>query len=160
MARVDLGRGEEIILLLRPHWIFVLIDRPFVLLCALALAAVGVAMGDGAVRASAGLIPLAWVLWQFAERASRTFVLTDRRVVMVAGLLRQAVVDAPLGNVRQVSLFRSIPERLLGLGTLGFATAGTGGQDVMWRHIDRPLERLRVAREALDDAGGAAGREP
>jgi uncharacterized membrane protein YdbT with pleckstrin-like domain len=157
---VELGRGEELILVLRPHWIFVLIDRPWVMVAAIAAAGLGFSLGDGVVRFASAVIPVAWVLWQLAERASRTFVLTDRRVVMAAGVLRQAVVDAPLGNVRQVSLFRSIPERLLGLGTLGFATAGTGGQDLIWRHIDRPMERLRVAREALDGAGAAGGGAP
>ncbi len=154
--RIDLGQGEELVLSLKPHWIFILIDRMPVLIASIALAVAGGLLASGALRVFLVALPVIWLLWQFIERASRTYVLTDRRVVMVAGVLRQAVVDAPLANVRQVSVFRSIPERVLGLGTVAFATAGTGGQDIIWRVLDRPLDTLRIARDTLD----AAGKKP
>lgn len=150
--RIDLGEGEELVLSLQPHWIFILIDRPLVFAIALLAAGVGVLMLEGLAQIVAVAIPIAWLGWQLVERASRTYVLTDRRVVMIAGVLRQAIVDAPLHNVRQITVIRSIPERLLGLGTVAFATAGTGGQDIIWRTLERPLDTLRVARDALDNA--------
>jgi hypothetical protein len=153
-ARIDLGPGEAVLLRLHPHWIYILLDRPGVLLASLAAGGGGWWLG----HAWAAGLPVLWLGWQWLERASRVYVLTDRRVVMIAGVLRQAVVDAPLSSVRQVSVFRSIPERLLDLGTVAFATAGTAGQDLVWRVIDRPTERLRLARETLDAAraGSAA----
>ncbi|MGP1272269.1 MAG: PH domain-containing protein [Phycisphaerales bacterium] len=158
VQRIDLGPGEELVLVLRPHWLFVLLDRPAVLMASIAVAAAGGWWAAGAIRAFAMALPLLWLVWQLLERASRRYVLTDRRVVMVAGLLRQVIVDAPLEHVRQVSLFRTIPERLLDLGTVSFATAGTGGQDVIWRVVERPAGRLREARDALDRAIAAAAR--
>lgn len=151
--RIDLGEGERLVLSLQPHWIYVLIDRPLVLALSIGAAGLGTQLFDGLAEFAAFLLPVAWILWQLIERASRTYVLTDRRVVMIAGVLRQAVVDAPLANVRQVSIIRSIPERLLGLGTVRFATAGTGGQDLIWRVLDHPLDTLRIARDTLDATG-------
>lgn len=153
-VRIDLSEGEEVLLVVSPHWLYVVLDRPGVLLTALiACIAVWIFSDSTLARFAAVLLALGWVLWQFAERASRRYVLTTRRVVSVAGLLRQKAVDAPIGNVRQVTLYKSIPERVLGLGTLAFATAGTGGQDIVWRLIDRPGERFTEARRWIDRPG-------
>lgn len=154
--RIDLGDGEELLLSLSPHWIFILLDRPLVLASSLAVAAFAALVLEGPASALGFAAPVAWLVWQLVERASRTYVLTDRRVVMIAGVLRQAVVDVPITNVLQASVFRTIPERLLGLGTVTFATAGTGGQDIRWRVLDRPLDTLRVARDAIDRAEASA----
>lgn len=154
--RVDLGRGEEPILVLRPHWIFILLDRPAVLAASLILAGVGLRWAGGMLAAVLLAAPVLWLGWQLLERASRRYVLTSHRVVMVAGVLRQAVVDAPLANVRQVSVFRTIPERVLGLGTLAFATAGTGGQDLRWRVLADARDHMRTARAAMDRLDAAA----
>ncbi|MEL7483314.1 MAG: PH domain-containing protein [Planctomycetota bacterium] len=151
--RIDLGEGEELVLSLKPHWIYILIDRPLVLALSIGAAGGGTQLLDGIAQLASLLIPIIWLAWQLIERASRTYVLTDRRVVMIAGVLRQTIVDAPLANVRQVTVIRSIPERILGLGTVAFATAGTGGQDIIWRVLDRPVETLRVARDTLDQTG-------
>lgn len=149
--RIDLSEGEEVILVVSPHWLYVLIDRFGVLVFMLvAGAAIWIFTAGLLPKVMAVLLVVGWIFWQLAERASRRYVLTSRRVVSIAGLLRQKVVDAPITNVRQVTMYKSIPERFLGLGTLGFATAGTGGQDVVWRLIDRPGERFTEARRWID----------
>lgn len=154
-VRIDLSEGEEVILVLSPHWLYIALDRSGVLLAVLAAGVAVWVLTDGFLMGVASAVPvLGWLLWQLAERASRRYILTSRRVVSVAGLLRQKVVDAPIGNVRQVTMFKSIPERILGLGTLGFATAGTAGQDVVWRLIDRPGARFAEARRLIDRAPG------
>ena len=153
VEQIYLGEGEDIIMVVRPHWLYVALDRPMILILAV-LVGVGLwFVGDWA-RVLVWAPAAAWVLWQFAERASRRYILTSRRVVSVAGLLRQKVVDAPIANVRQVTLYRSMPERFLGLGTLAFATAGTGGQDIIWRLVDRPKQRFIIARGTLDQDSG------
>lgn len=153
-VRIDLSEGEEVLLVVSPHWLYVVLDRTPVFVVLLgACAAVWVLDTPTLARVAIVGLVLGWVLWQLAERASRRYVLTTRRVVSVAGLLRQKAVDAPIGNVRQVTLYKSIPERVLGLGTLAFATAGTGGQDIVWRLIDRPGERFTEARRWIDRPG-------
>lgn len=150
-VRIDLSDGEEVILVTRPHWLYLLLDRPGVSLFLIAVC-IGVwfITTDWLTRLCGVVLLVGWLLWQLAERQSRTYVLTSRRVVSVAGLLRQRVVDAPIRNVRQVTMYKSIPERVLGLGSLGFATAGTGGQDVVWRLVERPGECFSEARKLID----------
>lgn len=150
-VRIDLGEGEEVIIVTRPHWLYLLLDRPGVSLFLFAVC-IGVwfITTDWLTRLCSVVLLVGWLIWQLAERQSRTYVLTSRRVVAVAGLLRQRVVDAPIKNVRQVTMYKSIPERVLGLGSLAFATAGTGGQDVIWRLIERPGERFGQARKLID----------
>ena len=156
--QIDLSDGEEVILVVSPHWLYVLIDRFGVLVFVVGVGVVVWILTAGLLpKLAVVLLVVGWILWQFAERASRRYVLTSRRVVAIAGLLRQKVVDAPIGNVRQVTMYKSIPERLLGLGTLGFATAGTGGQDVIWRLIDRPGERFTEARRWIDTPASRVG---
>lgn len=155
-VRIDLSEGEEVILVVSPHWLYILLDRMGVLVFVIVAGLAIWIFTDGALlKLGAVVLVVGWLFWQLAERASRRYVLTSRRVVSVAGLLRQKVVDAPIRNVRQVTMFKSIPERILGLGTLGFATAGTAGQDVVWRLIDRPAERFTEARRLIDQPGTA-----
>lgn len=150
-VRIDLSEGEEVLIVASPHWLYVVLDRtPVSVVLMSACAMVWFLDTPTLARFAMVALVLGWVLWQLAERASRRYVLTTKRVVSVAGLVRQRAVDAPIGNVRQVTLYKSIPERALGLGTLAFATAGTGGQDIVWRLIDRPGERFTEARRWID----------
>ncbi|GAB5495823.1 MAG: hypothetical protein Phyf2KO_09030 [Phycisphaerales bacterium] len=159
-ARIDLGEGEEILIVTQPHWLYIVLDRSWVfVLLVIGAAATWLFVPGAAWKAVAILALLAWVFWQLAERASRRYVLTSRRVVAIAGLLRQGIVDAPIRNVRQVTMYKSFPERVLGLGTLGFATAGTGGQDVIWRLVDRPGECFGEARRLIDPESNSSAKD-
>ncbi|MBC7834078.1 MAG: dephospho-CoA kinase [Phycisphaerales bacterium] len=89
------------------------------------------------------------ILWFALEWWMREYILTARRIIAVWGVLRRAMVEAPLPRVQNAVMHRAIRERLFGLGTLGFATAGTDGVEVVWIMIDRPLERLRDVQRIL-----------
>jgi membrane protein YdbS with pleckstrin-like domain len=95
------------------------------------------------------LLCLAATLWRFAEWWSRSYVLTDRRVVTQTGVLRQSTIDAPLRKIQHVSVHRGLEERALGVGTLVFATAGIGGE-FQWYQISRPHQRLVIVRETIE----------
>ena len=46
----------------------------------------------------------------------------SRRVICRGGVLRVIVFEAPLRNIQHTSVFASLRERVMGLGTIGFAT--------------------------------------
>ena len=46
------------------------------------------------------------------EWLSRLYVLTDKRMIAVAGVLRQGVSDVPLRNVRNLVIVRGVMDRL------------------------------------------------
>ena len=98
------------------------------------------AIGAAAVR----------LFWQFLEWLSRVYVLTDRRVIRVKGVLRISVFEAPLRKIQHTLVQFTVRERLFGLGTIGFTTAGTGAVEAAWEMVPHPLDVHRTVVEALN----------
>ncbi len=96
----------------------------------------------------AGLIALR-LFWQSLDWLARLYVMTDRRVIRVSGVLRQRAIDVPLARVQNITVSRSIRERVFGLGTLGFATAGTAWTELAWVMIPNPKRALTITRDAI-----------
>ena len=90
------------------------------------------------------------LFWQFLEWLSRVYVLTDRRVIRVKGVLRISVFEAPLRQIQHTAAQYSIRERIFGLGTIGFATAGTGVIEAAWEMVARPMEVHGAVVQALN----------
>lgn len=90
------------------------------------------------------------LFWQFLEWMSRVYVLTDRRVIRVQGVLRISVFETPLNKIQHTETYFSIRERFFALGTLGFATAGTGLVEAYWRMIAKPLEVHKVVVQTIN----------
>lgn len=99
--------------------------------------------------------------WQGVVVACRRYVVTDQYVLRVAGVFSRGAASLPIGRIQHVLLHRSLLERLTGTGTLGFATAGTGGIEVAWVTVARPLERLGQVRRVIEGVRmGGVGRVP
>jgi hypothetical protein len=101
------------------------------------------AYGLGVVAAAGRL------LWQCLEWWCRIYVLTDRRVIRRMGVLRVSVFEAPLRNIQHTSVFRLLRERLFGLGSIGFATAGSDVFDAFWMMVRQPFGVHRAVVEAI-----------
>jgi dephospho-CoA kinase len=149
---------ERVILWLRPSPWFILI-RSFWPIAATVAAALLVryaaaALDSPTIAATAISIAVVLValvlLWQLLQWLSRLYVLTEHRLIAVAGILLQNVADVPVRNVRNVVLVRRLVERLLGLGTLGAATAGTDDYELVWLQLARPDTILAAVRSEVD----------
>jgi uncharacterized membrane protein YdbT with pleckstrin-like domain len=153
---------EIIILLLRPSVLFIPLScLPSV--ATLALAAFFFAYlapfvatwqlwiswtGAQALSVGFGFIILR-LAWQVLEWYSRVYVLTDRRVLRRMGVLRVAVFQAELKSIQHTSVFAGVRERLFGLGSIGFATAGSDTFDAFWVMVRQPFAVHRVVAEAI-----------
>jgi len=140
--------GELIILLIKPSPLYILL-APLGTLSAIAiLTFVLVSLArNGVIPFNPRDILLLGILalmvrlfWQFLEWLSRVYVLTDRRVIRVQGVLRVSVFEAALNKIQHTTTHFSIRERLFGLGTLGFTTAGTDYIDAWWVMVSHPLD--------------------
>lgn len=144
---VRVEQGETIIEQLRPHWLMIFLRRPMAWVALVACSVAAWFEPWGLLPGWASWVgPLALLGWEILEWQSRSFLLTDRRVMGEGGVLRRVLVDVRLGNVQHAALQQTLLERLLALGTVGFASSGTGGYDVVWTflaHPDRVLERVR-----------------
>ena len=79
--------------------------------------------------------------------------MTDRRIIRRLGVLRGAVFETQLKQIQHTSVFRSVRERIFGLGTIGFATAGSDVFEALWVMIDRPFKIHRIVVRTIQKYG-------
>ena len=158
------GPDERVILAIRPSLWYVLLWRAETLIgLAIAAAAgrwfaergVGILRLDARIPVALGLAALALVLiWLLLDWSTHLFVLTNRRVVRRVGILRRLTTEVPITNLQSVSVAKSLRERIFGIGTLLFNTAGgpspTGR--FAWVMVAAPEAMLDIVRRAIDDA--------
>jgi uncharacterized membrane protein YdbT with pleckstrin-like domain len=100
------------------------------------------ALGVAALRL--GFALLQWV--------SRLYVLTNRRIMRLTGILNVDLFECALTKIQNTHLRMTWYERLTGLGTISFATAGTGGVEASWTNVNNPLEIHERVRSAIHRA--------
>lgn len=160
-ARSFVPAGERVRLSIKPSPLFVVLSplRGLVATVGLSLGAFALLRG-GWLTSAWGLNPaialwvgagVAWLLLMVAllDWLGRRYVLTEKRLLRVRGILSQHVADVPLDRVQSLELSRRLRERLFGLGSVGVLTAGSGGvPELWWAMVPRPhavLDRLREA---------------
>jgi len=149
--------GEIIILALKPSPLMVVLAPLKQLTLIVLAAAVGAAAAELLGHSgSASRVLLAGValvtgrvFWECLEWLSRVYVLTDQRVIRVAGVLRVRVFEAGLGQVQHSEVVLSLRERLFNLGTIAFSTAGTAAAEAYWHMVANPLEVHRTVVNTL-----------
>lgn len=87
--------------------------------------------------------------WQTIEWWMRLHVLTDRRIVTRSGIMRVVYFQVPLGRIQHTAVVCRVRERVFALGTIAFATAGSGAFETFWVMVRRPLEVQRIVLEAV-----------
>ena len=150
--------GEIIILLIKPSILFVVLSGLGTLLALAGLTAAALALAEYGIlqlsRLDVALTGMAMIClrlgWGFLEWLSRVYVLTDRRVIRVKGVLRISVFEAPLHRIQHTVTMFGLFERLAGLGTIGFTTAGTHTIEATWEMLARPLDVHRIVIQTLN----------
>ena len=74
------------------------------------------------------------------RRLANRFYLTPHAVTEERGLIARHVSRVQLVHIRTVDVRQSVLGRLLGIGSIHFASAGTGADDVTWHAVPRPVE--------------------
>jgi membrane protein YdbS with pleckstrin-like domain len=149
---------EVVLLMLRPSLMFVplaslgaltVIAVVALVLALLAIRISWIPWSETAAYALGVVVAASRLLWQFLDWSCRIYVLTDRRIIRRMGVLRVSVFEAPLRNIQHTSVFRLLRERLLGLGSIGFATAGSDVFDAFWVMVRQPFGVHRTVVEAI-----------
>jgi hypothetical protein len=151
--------GEAILLLLKPSPWYILLESlhflvAMVITLGLALWAYNHGYNLGITPRDLALLGLGLggvrLFWQFLEWLSRVYVLTDRRVIRVKGVIRVQVFETQFQQVQHTTTTFCLRERLLGLGSIHIATAGTGSIEASWVMLSRPLDVHRTVVQALN----------
>jgi dephospho-CoA kinase len=154
--------GERVILAIGPSPLFVLLSSAGVIGMVVVAAA---ALQWASDRFTVGLsswplltgaaIVVGVVVWNALVAQNRSYVLTERRVLRAAGVFRRIITEVPLRNIQHLELTRLVRERVFGLGSIGFNTAGTAWTEMYWVMVARPADVLRMVRDAAE--GGPPG---
>jgi uncharacterized membrane protein YdbT with pleckstrin-like domain len=114
------------------------VSKPLVVKASLALAG-----------ARVGFALLQWV--------SRLYVLTNRRIMRLRGIFNVDLFECQLTKIQNTYLTMAWYERLAGLGSISFATAGTGGIEASWTNLNSPMEFHERVRSAINRASKGGG---
>ncbi|MCC6660203.1 MAG: dephospho-CoA kinase [Phycisphaerales bacterium] len=157
--------GERVILRIRPHPVYILLTSLGWLVAVALLAAAAVWAGrsfgityTGRIVTALAALAIVKLIWQTLQWGSRDYVLTENRAAGMLGVIRRYRSDLPLARLQHLTMYRSLGERLTGVGTIGFATAGTAFVEMYWVMVNRPSDVLAAARDAMDRAQGRAAR--
>jgi hypothetical protein len=103
---------------------------------------------QGAVALGGARVGLALLQW-----VSRLYILTNRRIMRLTGIFNIDLFECQLTKIQSTFLTMAWYERILGIGTISFATAGAGGGiEVSWVHVNDPLELHERVRAAINRA--------
>jgi membrane protein YdbS with pleckstrin-like domain len=104
---------------------------------------------------------MGWVLWDVAEWYYDRFILTNKRVMLIEGIVSRKVAMMPLGRVTDMKYTQSPLGRVLGYGTFELESAG---QDQALRNVPNlpnPTDLyLQVVEEMYEPEASEARRRP
>ena len=90
--------------------------------------------------------------WATFEWVARLYVLTNRRVMSIRGVIAAEIFAAPLPTIERTEVFESPGERVLRIGSVGFESTSKGRG--VWEIVARPAEIHERLRHAIRRARG------
>lgn len=147
---IDLRPGENVLYQGRPSWRALL---SFYVWGVFAAAAIGVivALVESAglgVAVGVGLLVLL-LLIGWLRRLGTKYLVTDQRLRIRRGILSKAVQETRLERVQNVNYDQSPLDRVLGVGTVDFDTAGTDDSEFRFAHVRGPDRIVRAVADRL-----------
>jgi len=162
-----LANRERIILVARQHW-FILISaivlEIIIILVIISLAVfAGIywpefALIIGAVGTILLLLPLSTLMRDTLDWMNRQFIVTNRRVIQIAGVLNKNVTDSSLRKVTDVKMSKSFFGRIFNYGDIEILTASELGAN-LFRRIEEPVEFKIAMLNAKEELEQGADQE-
>ncbi len=157
-----LNDSEEMILDLKPHWLYI-VPSAAAFAGAVVVALLGVVFWttEGTVNTLVNLVcgalvvaTAAWFGWSYAKWVTTMFVLTNSRILTRSGIVSKQGTAIPLERINTVFDSKSVFERVVGAGDLTIESAGAEG-NLELHDIRRPDV---VKREIYNQMEGVEGR--
>jgi len=167
-----LATNERILRRERQHWIFPLLAAGRWVAVALVVFVVGFLLanfirsgGSGSAVDSAlgALNSIIWIVtiaalvvaavglvWSTIQWQTQEYVLTDRRVMHVKGVINKQSTDSSLENITDAATQTPWLGRIMGFGDLEFMTAAEGGLEEL-RTVKAPIEFKKQFMEAKNE---------
>jgi uncharacterized membrane protein YdbT with pleckstrin-like domain len=154
-----LGDRERIILISRQHWFILVSSIVFEIIIILFLIALTITVGTllpefalliGAIGTILLLLPLATLVRDVLDWMNRQFIVTNRRVIQISGILNKNVTDSSLAKVTDVKMEISALGRLFNYGDIEILTASEFGVNI-FRRIEEPINFKTAMLNAKED---------
>jgi hypothetical protein len=163
MVPGEILQEDEIILLLtKPSLFFIFYTSFFFIAVTLVLGAMA-AQSAWLVSATSlsprfvGLIVvllcLGRLMWALLVWTSHIYMLTNRRIVTIKGVINVHMFQAQLRKIQKTELYRPLGQRIFSTGTIAFSTAAAAATiDSTWVMIARPIETHEQVVAAINKA--------
>jgi uncharacterized membrane protein YdbT with pleckstrin-like domain len=169
MGYIDslMGRNEQTVFITRQHWLVLIVTALMDGLLAIAALVVAILLarteGILAVLAIVAVYPIIHFVIRFLNWYNAQFIVTNRRVMQIRGVINKRVSDSSLEKVNDVVLEQSILGRFLNYGTVEIITGSDIGVN-FFKHMARPVRfktemlNQKESMSELDSYGSRARR--
>ena len=140
-----LGEHEHIVFTTHQHWMVLAkaLIANFVLALVIVLASVIAAIVLANPMAYFAMllliVPLARFVYHFLLWQNREYIISNRRVIQIEGIINKNVIDSSLEKVNDVKMTQSVFGRILDYGDVEILTASELGANLFQR-IDHPIK--------------------
>lgn len=126
-------------------------------LAVLVVVILGLLVGEWglSVAIAAPLVVLTLVIG-YLRRVSTKYLITNQRLRISRGIVRRHVQETRLERVQNVNYQQSVLDRMLGVGTVDFDTAGTDDSEFRFAWVDGPEKVVRAVDHAIEEARAEA----
>jgi membrane protein YdbS with pleckstrin-like domain len=164
LSRKFLNDDEEILVELRPHWVF--FARPLFTAVAVVAAVIAILvayssapnwLADALMVLAA--IPVLWLAGRLLRWATYLLVLTTTRIVVRRGVLGRNTVQIRLQRITEISLAQKLWERVVATGRLIIDVQGEDDAVVL-EFVRKPAIVQRVINGQINELVGGGSAEP
>jgi uncharacterized membrane protein YdbT with pleckstrin-like domain len=122
-------------------------------LAVLVLVILGLLVGEWALAAAiAAALVVLTLLIGWLRRLSTKYLITTQRLRISRGIVRRHVQETRLERVQNVNYQQGVLDRVLGVGTVDFDTAGTDDAEFRFDWVNGPEDVVRAVDHAVQEA--------
>lgn len=151
-----LGDNEKMLLVTRQHWFVlfgnILLEVFFIIILLVAVTIALVLSPFVAVGYVVLLIPLGTMLRDILIWYNRQYIVSNRRVMQVNGIINKNVIDSSLEKVNDVKMSQSFFGRIFNYGTVEILTASELGVN-LFNKIEDPVHFKTAMLNAKEKLG-------
>jgi uncharacterized membrane protein YdbT with pleckstrin-like domain len=92
----------------------------------------------------------------YLRRIGTKYLITTQRLRISRGLVRKKVQETRLERVQNVNYEQGVLDRMLGVGTVDFDTAGSDDSEFRFQWVNHPEEVVRAVDRASEEERGTA----
>jgi uncharacterized membrane protein YdbT with pleckstrin-like domain len=142
--RTKLKQDENVVLVIRPHWILLFWPVFFTV----AALAAGILIGGYGYIIPLAFICYAW--YKIVERNKNLWAVTDLRIIDEYGVFSHNSKESPLDKINNVSYNQTFWGRILGYGNVQIQTAAEIGSTTYY-NVEKPKELKDTITQMQED---------